>query len=162
VFTGRYQATHIPSRDRCIATVLHAKIQYSISRQHAWGGPPNSWMVGGWQQIFTASIVAYRPVARQRPRNKQQDSSRCYEAAGKHASTRIELLLERVLCNPLLERCKSWNTAMVTGVFSMSSVPWSYLEESWGDTAPCGGGVEYLHHNPASRRRRREVSNLRQ
>jgi hypothetical protein len=23
VFTGRYQATHVPSHDRCIATVLH-------------------------------------------------------------------------------------------------------------------------------------------
>jgi hypothetical protein len=26
VFTGRYQATHVPSRDRCIATVLHTTI----------------------------------------------------------------------------------------------------------------------------------------
>jgi hypothetical protein len=24
VFTGRYQATHVSSRDRCIATALHA------------------------------------------------------------------------------------------------------------------------------------------
>jgi hypothetical protein len=26
VFTGRYQATHIPTRDRCIATAIHAAI----------------------------------------------------------------------------------------------------------------------------------------
>jgi hypothetical protein len=26
VFIGRYQATHVSSRDRCIATVLHATI----------------------------------------------------------------------------------------------------------------------------------------
>jgi hypothetical protein len=30
VFTGRYQAMHVPSRDRCIATVLHATISYNI------------------------------------------------------------------------------------------------------------------------------------
>jgi hypothetical protein len=26
VFTGRYQATHVSSRDRCIATVLHVTL----------------------------------------------------------------------------------------------------------------------------------------
>jgi hypothetical protein len=26
MFTGRYQAMHVPSRDLCIATVLHATI----------------------------------------------------------------------------------------------------------------------------------------
>jgi hypothetical protein len=26
VYTGRYQATHVPSRDHCIATVLHVII----------------------------------------------------------------------------------------------------------------------------------------
>jgi hypothetical protein len=39
VFTDRYQATHVPSRDRCLATVLHATLwcwtifllQYSCS-----------------------------------------------------------------------------------------------------------------------------------
>jgi hypothetical protein len=28
VFTGRYQTTNVPSRDLCIATVLHGTIQY--------------------------------------------------------------------------------------------------------------------------------------
>jgi hypothetical protein len=37
----------------------------------------------------------------------------------KHASTTIELLLETVLCNPLLGRCNSWITTMEMGVFSM-------------------------------------------
>jgi hypothetical protein len=31
VFTHRYQATHVPSRDRCIATVLHATLFSKIS-----------------------------------------------------------------------------------------------------------------------------------
>jgi hypothetical protein len=31
VFTGRYQTTHAPSRDRCIATILHATIYQIIS-----------------------------------------------------------------------------------------------------------------------------------
>jgi hypothetical protein len=30
VFTCRYQATHVPSRDRCIATVLHVAIYNSV------------------------------------------------------------------------------------------------------------------------------------
>jgi hypothetical protein len=33
VFTGRYQATHVPSRDRCIATVIHATILHRIGLQ---------------------------------------------------------------------------------------------------------------------------------
>jgi hypothetical protein len=39
------------------------------------------------------------------------------------------------------------------------SVPRSYLEDNWGDQViltPCGGGVEYLHRDPASRRMRRK------
>jgi hypothetical protein len=27
IFTGRYESTHVPSRNRCIATVLHAAIR---------------------------------------------------------------------------------------------------------------------------------------
>jgi hypothetical protein len=30
VFTGRYQATHVPSRDRYITTAIHATVIYSI------------------------------------------------------------------------------------------------------------------------------------
>jgi hypothetical protein len=51
----------------------------------------------------------------------------------KHASTTLELLLETVVCNPLLGSCNSWTTTMEAGVFSMCSVPWSYLEGNWGD-----------------------------
>jgi hypothetical protein len=36
---------------------------------------------------------------------------------GKHASTTIELLLETMLCNPLLGSCNSWTTTMETEVF---------------------------------------------
>jgi hypothetical protein len=49
---------------------------------------------------------------------------------GKHTSTTIKLLLEIVLCNPLLGTCNSWTTTMENGVFSMCSVPWSYLEDT--------------------------------
>jgi hypothetical protein len=49
---------------------------------------------------------------------------------GKHASATIELMLERMLCNPLLGNCNSWNTAMETGEVSMWSVPRSYLEDT--------------------------------
>jgi hypothetical protein len=38
---------------------------------------------------------------------------------GKHASTTIELLLEIVLCNPLLGSFNSWSTAMEMGLFSV-------------------------------------------
>jgi hypothetical protein len=52
---------------------------------------------------------------------------------GKHASTTIELLLETVLCKPLLDSCNSWTTTMGTGMFSVWSVPRSNLEDNWGD-----------------------------
>jgi hypothetical protein len=51
---------------------------------------------------------------------------------GKHASTTIELLLETVLCNPLLGSCNIWTTTMENGVFSTWSVPRSYLTEKLG------------------------------
>jgi hypothetical protein len=54
------------------------------------------------------------------------------QQSGKHDST-IELLLETVLCNPLLGSCNSWTTTMETGVSVMSSIPRSYLEDNWGD-----------------------------
>jgi hypothetical protein len=31
VFTGRYQATHVPSRDHCIETAIQATIFYSLT-----------------------------------------------------------------------------------------------------------------------------------
>jgi hypothetical protein len=34
VFTGRYQATHIPSRGRFTATALHATIFYRFLQYH--------------------------------------------------------------------------------------------------------------------------------
>jgi hypothetical protein len=45
--------------------------------------------------------------------------------------------------------------------FSTQSVPRGDKEENRGNQVssvrlPCGGGVEYLHLNPASRRRRRK------
>jgi hypothetical protein len=38
---------------------------------------------------------------------------------GRHASTMMELLLETVLCNPMLGSCNSKPTTMETEVFSM-------------------------------------------
>jgi hypothetical protein len=44
-------------------------------------------------------------------------------------------------------------------VFSTRSVQRGYKENNWSkfSSHPCGGGVEYLHRDPASRRRRRKV-----
>jgi hypothetical protein len=39
------------------------------------------------------------------------------ETSGKHAPTTVELLLEMVLCNPLLGSCNSSTTTMETGFF---------------------------------------------
>jgi hypothetical protein len=52
---------------------------------------------------------------------------------GKHASTTIELLFETVLCNLLLSSCNSWTTTMETEVFSVWSVPRSFLEDRCDD-----------------------------
>jgi hypothetical protein len=52
------------------------------------------------------------------------------------ASTTIQLLLETVLCDPLLGSCNSWTITMET-VFSMWSVPKSYFEENWGAPVRC-------------------------
>jgi hypothetical protein len=51
---------------------------------------------------------------------------------GQHTSTTIELLLEMVLC--MLDSCNIWATTVEMGVFSIWSVPRSYLEDSWGDS----------------------------
>jgi hypothetical protein len=51
-----------------------------------------------------------------------------------HASTTIELLLETVLCNPLLGSCNSWTITLEMGMFSVWSLPSSYLEDNWGAT----------------------------
>jgi hypothetical protein len=53
----------------------------------------------------------------------------------------------------------SWNIREIVGaVFSVGSVPRLYHESQRDKSVkyPCGGGVEYLHRNPASRRRRRK------
>jgi hypothetical protein len=43
-------------------------------------------------------------------------------------------------------------------VFYTWSVQRGYEEDNWGDTVrpPFGGGVEYLHRDPGSRRRRQK------
>jgi hypothetical protein len=55
----------------------------------------------------------------------------------KHAFKTTELLLETVLCNPMQGSCNNWTTAMEMGVFSIWSVPRSYLEDNWGDPVSC-------------------------
>jgi hypothetical protein len=46
--------------------------------------------------------------------NKERTAA-AMQRRGKHVSTAIELLLETVLCNPLLSSCNSWTTIMETG-----------------------------------------------
>jgi hypothetical protein len=63
-------------------------------------------------------------------------------------------------------RCNEYahNNRVTVGnwMFSMWSVPRCYNQDIWSNTfselaiLPCGGGVEYLHRDPASRRRRRK------
>jgi hypothetical protein len=55
----------------------------------------------------------------------------------KHTSTVIELLLEIVLCRPLLGSCDSWTTAVEAGAFCVWSVPRSYLEDKWNGPVSC-------------------------
>jgi hypothetical protein len=59
------------------------------------------------------------------------------QKSGKHAFKTIEFLSEMVLCDPLLGSYIIWTTTMETGVFSMCSVPRSYLEGNWGDPVIC-------------------------
>jgi hypothetical protein len=63
-----------------------------------------------------------------------------------------------VLCNPFLSN-GTVNTSTTIGVFSVGSLQSTYIREANSDangTHPCGGGFEYLHRHPASRRRRRK------
>jgi hypothetical protein len=77
--------------------------------------------------------MAYRPVARQDLETNKWTTAVGMQRRGIQDSTTIELLLETMLCNPLLDSCNSWATTMETGIFSMCSVPRSYLEGNWGD-----------------------------
>jgi hypothetical protein len=74
---------------------------------------------------FLVSIVACRAVSRQR------FGEHIPAATDTHA--KIEVLFETV--------------------FSARSVQRGYKEDS--ESIPCGGGIEYLHRNPARRRKRR-------
>jgi hypothetical protein len=56
---------------------------------------------------------------------------------GKHSYTTVDILLETMLCNPLLGSCNSWTTTMEARMFSTMSVPRSYLEDNWGDQVSC-------------------------
>jgi hypothetical protein len=63
----------------------------------------------------------------------------------KHVSAATD---EHVTINVLLEI-----------IFYTQSVQRAYKEDNWGkqtSSTLCGGGVEYLHRDPASRRRRRK------
>jgi hypothetical protein len=71
-----------------------------------------------------------KAVAMQRPRNENETTAVAMQQRSNHAFMTTELLLETVLCNPLLGSCNSWTTTMETGIFSMLSVPWSYLEDN--------------------------------
>jgi hypothetical protein len=62
---------------------------------------------------FFVHIVAYRSFIRKRPRNKQRDNSCCYAATQlTDVSTTIKLLLETMLCNPLLGSRSSWTATL--------------------------------------------------
>jgi hypothetical protein len=60
---------------------------------------------------------------------------------GKQVSTTIVTVIT-VLRNPLLSSCNSWTTTLETAVFSMWSVPRSYLEDNWGDPVSCQLSVD--------------------
>jgi hypothetical protein len=78
------------------------------------------------------SLMAYRPFARQRPWNKNETAVFVMQWHGRHAST-IELLLEMVLCNPLLGSFNSCTTTLETGMFSTWSVQRCYEKENCGN-----------------------------
>jgi hypothetical protein len=59
--------------------------------------------------------IQCRPIPTQRPQNNETTAVDM-QWHGKHNSTTKELLLERVLCNPLLGSCNSWTTTMETGL----------------------------------------------
>jgi hypothetical protein len=93
-------------------------------------------MVGRWQQIFTVSIVTYRPVAGQRPRNKHETTAVAMKQRSKHASTTIVTVGKGVM-QPVANQMQHLDYSNSNGVFSMSSVPRSYFEDSRGDPVSC-------------------------
>jgi hypothetical protein len=97
--------------------------------------------------FFLDDIVTYRSIARQRlsihaPANTQQ----------------LELCSLWTMLQ-LVARLQN-NTRPEKTKFSMGSDPMLYNESLFvsRERHPCGGGVEYLHRDPASRRRRRKGS----
>jgi hypothetical protein len=77
--------------------------------------------------------MAYRPIARQRPRNKNETTVIAMQWHGKHASTTTELLLEMVSCNSLLGSCNNWTTTLETGMFSTRSIQRGYKKDNCGN-----------------------------
>jgi hypothetical protein len=98
--------------------------------------------------ILNIRIVACTVVAMQFPRDRRINNDIMESVSrqwnGKHvpAATNTHSTIELPL----------------ETVFSALSVQRGCKEDNWGDTvvSPCGGRIEYLHRDPASRRRRRK------
>jgi hypothetical protein len=120
------------------------------------GIPINVW-VPHWKRVIITSfvpsyistmrvnIVAYRPLLSKDLETNNETTAVAMQHRVKHASTIIELLLETVLGS-----CNSCTTAVETGVFSMLSVPRSYLEDSWGDPVTIQMYVQLDKENPGT------------
>jgi hypothetical protein len=92
--------------------------------------------------------VVYRPTVMQRPRNKKRDNSRCLVTVNKVVNN-IPAIARQL---PIATTEK-----LLGMVFSVASAP-GYVTRTSGRLSGhlCGGGVEYIHRDPASRRRRRK------
>jgi hypothetical protein len=90
-----------------------------------------------WQKI-KINIVAYRPVARQRPWNKQETTDVAMQRPSKHVSKTI-----------VINRNGVFYSVRAMGLSERQLGRPSQLR-----VVPYGGRVEYLYRSPTSRRRR--------
>jgi hypothetical protein len=73
---------------------------------------------------------------------------------GKHGPVTMEILVETVLCNPLLGNCNSSATTMGKKVFLCGPCPGVILKTNGViQSIPRGRGFEYLHRSSACRRK---------
>jgi hypothetical protein len=104
--------------------------------------------------------VAYKPFAKRRLCKQRP-------LIGNARNIRVPNNRKTGVCNPFLSKgsvikfpLQRTPTQNSRTVFSMWSLPRYYkqgsLKQRVSDFFPCGGGVEYIHRSPASRRRRQK------
>jgi hypothetical protein len=138
--------------------VKHQAIFFLASLDHFFLSAANENLLGNSFWLYRLYILWRRdPLLGKDLETNNDTTAVAMQQRGKYDFTTIELLLEMEICNPLLGNCNSWTITMEMGCY-LCGPYWEVILKTIGATQIGECGVEYLHRDPASRRRRRKES----